>query len=69
MKMLLCSVGSKRRMTTLRFGAAVAKALSADVALLGVVSDKQQVEDLQGIVDQVAQEMAQAGLRVQVRVE
>jgi nucleotide-binding universal stress UspA family protein len=69
MKMLLCSIGSKRRMTTLRFSTEVAKALSADVTMLGVVNDRQKVEDLGRTLSKVAQELAEEGLPVQVCVE
>jgi nucleotide-binding universal stress UspA family protein len=69
MKMLLCSIGSQRRMITLRFGAEIAQALSADVNLLGVVGDRQRTEELERTLTNVAQEMAERGLAVQVCVE
>jgi nucleotide-binding universal stress UspA family protein len=69
MKMLLCSIGSKQRMVTLRFGAEVAKALSTGVTLLGVVSDRHKVEELGRVLNNFALEMMQAGLQVQVYVE
>jgi nucleotide-binding universal stress UspA family protein len=69
MKMLLCSIGSKRRMRTLHFGAEVAKALSAEVTLLGVVKDKQKLSDLGAVLDEFAQGMRQDGLAVEVCLE
>jgi nucleotide-binding universal stress UspA family protein len=69
MKMLLCSIGSKRRMTTLRFSTEVAKALSAEVTMLGVVNNRQEVVDLGRTLSKVADELATAGLQVQVSVE
>ncbi len=69
MKMLLCSIGSVQRRTTLRFGAEIAKALDADVTLLGVVGKKPKVEDLGAILEEFAQELAGGGLPVEMRVE
>jgi nucleotide-binding universal stress UspA family protein len=56
-------------MITLCFGAQVARAMSADVTLLGVVRDRQRIADLGRTLNQVAHDMATAGLPVQVRVE
>jgi nucleotide-binding universal stress UspA family protein len=69
MKMLLCSIGSQRRMMTLCFGAQIAGALPADVTLLGIAHDRQRIADLGRTLTQVAHDMAVAGLQVQVRVE
>ena len=69
MKMLLCSIGSKRHETTTNFGIAVAKALSADTMLLGVPSKKKKTEVLQCALEQVALQLAASGLPVQIRVE
>jgi nucleotide-binding universal stress UspA family protein len=69
MKMLLCSIGSQRRMTTLRFGVAVAQALAADVTLLGVVSDKQQMNNLEQAMREIAGGLTAAGLSARVCVE
>jgi nucleotide-binding universal stress UspA family protein len=69
MKMLLCSIGSQRRMRTLCFGAQVAGALPADVTLLGVVRDRQRIAELGRTMDQVAHDMVAAGLAAQVRVK
>jgi len=69
MKMLLCSIGSKKRKTTLRYGATLAKALSAEVTLLGVVDRKRKINQLGSIMDTVARELSSAGLSVEMRIE
>jgi nucleotide-binding universal stress UspA family protein len=69
MKMLICTIGSKRHKATLRFAQEVAKALSAEVTLLGVVDKKRKVDELGRVLDQVAQGLSEQGLPVQVRVE
>jgi hypothetical protein len=67
--MLLCTIGSKRREGTLRFGAEVAKALTADTTLLGIVSKDANTELLTAALDEIAQELTELDLTVQVRVE
>jgi nucleotide-binding universal stress UspA family protein len=69
MRMLLCTIGSKQREKTLRFGIAVAKALSADVTLLGVTKQASKAEELGQTLAAAAHELVQAGLPAQVRVE
>lgn len=69
MRMLICSVGSKQCKVTLRFGAEVAKALSTDTTLLGMVEKGRKGKQLQGALNKVAQELADLGLPVQVRFE
>jgi nucleotide-binding universal stress UspA family protein len=69
MRMLLCSIGSKQRERTLRFGIAVARALSADVMLLGITQQASKAEGLRQTLAMAAQELAEAGLPSQVRVE
>jgi nucleotide-binding universal stress UspA family protein len=69
MNILLCSIGSKRREITLQFGVEVAKALSADVTLLGVADKKRKVAGLRRVLEQVAQELAEQKLTVRVQVE
>jgi nucleotide-binding universal stress UspA family protein len=69
MKMLLCSVGSNQAEITLRFGAQVAKALSADVTLLGAVDNKNKIEPLAQILERIAHELAKQEVPVQVLVE
>jgi nucleotide-binding universal stress UspA family protein len=69
MKMLICTIGSSQRKHTLRFGAEVAKALSADTTLLGVVGKKQQSGDLQVTLDEAAQDLMVRDLPVRVQVE
>ncbi len=68
MRMLICTIGSRRYSTTLRFAGEVAKALTADITLLGVVEKKRKIEDLHNILDRHAEEFAEYGLPVQVRV-
>ena len=68
-KILVCSIGSHRRRATLCFTAEVAKALSAETMLLGVVSRKRQVEPLERALVEVAQDLAGQGLPAHVRVE
>ncbi len=69
MKMLVCTIGSKRHGATLRFAAEMAMALGADSTLLGVVDKKRKVEELGRTLDKHAQRLAERGLPVQVRVE
>ena len=69
MHMLICTIGSKRRKSTLRFAQEVAKALSAKIMLLGVASKKRRVEELQVFLAQAAENLAAQGLDVQFRVE
>lgn len=59
MRMLLCTIGSKRRKGTLRIGAEVAKALSADTTLLGIVSQGANTELLTAALDKIAQELTE----------
>jgi nucleotide-binding universal stress UspA family protein len=67
--MLVCSIGSKRRASTLRFATEVALALRADTTFLGVVSKKDVVEELARALEGAARILIDAGLPVQVRVE
>jgi nucleotide-binding universal stress UspA family protein len=69
MKMLICTIGSSQREYTLRFGAEVAKALSADTTLLGVVRKEQQAKDLQLVLDETARELMVGDLPIRVQVE
>jgi nucleotide-binding universal stress UspA family protein len=69
MKMLICSIGSEQCNVTLRFGTAVAKALSADTTLLGMVKEGDKAEQLRGALNKVSKELAELGLPVQVRLE
>ena len=68
-KMLICSIGSSRRKATLCFGAEVAKALSADTALLGVARRNRKAEGLNRALEEVARDLAHHGLPARVRVE
>jgi nucleotide-binding universal stress UspA family protein len=69
MKMLICTIDSSQRKRTLRFGAEVAKALSADTTLLGVVGREKQAGDLQVILDEAAQALMVRDLPVRAQVE
>lgn len=69
MHMLICTIGSKRRKSTLRFSTEVAKALSSEVTLLGVVGKKRKVEDLGRLLEETASDLAELGLEARVRVE
>ena len=69
MHMLICTIGSKQRKSTLRFAQEVARALSAEVTLLGIVYRKGSIELLEQLLEKAAAELAEAGLVVQVRVE
>jgi hypothetical protein len=69
MKMLICTIGSKRHKATLRFAQNVARALAAEVTLLGVVDKKRKVEDLEESLDAVALDLSEQELAVQVRVD
>ncbi len=69
MKMLICTIGSKRRKATLRFGLEVARALSAEIMLLGVVKKDREVAELEKLLQEYARGPAEWRLPVQLRVE
>jgi nucleotide-binding universal stress UspA family protein len=69
MRMLICSIGSKKRKATLRFAAGMAKALASEVIMLGVVDKERKVEQLGLTMDEVARDLTDHDLPVQVRVE
>ena len=69
MKMLICTIGSRQRKYTLRFGAEVATALSADTTLLGVVKKEKQANDLRVVLDEAARELVAHDLPARVQVE
>lgn len=69
MRMLICSIGSRRRKATLSFASEVAEALAADTTLLGVVDKKRAVEGLEQTLQEVAQRLEARELTVQIRVE
>ena len=69
MKMLICSIGSKKSNRTLRFAAAVAKALGAETVLLGVVDRDTRVEKLWLALQAAARSLQEANLEAEVRVE
>lgn len=67
--MLICTTGSKRHKATLRFAQIVARALAAEVTLLGVVDKKREIEDLDQSLDAIARDLSELELFVHVRVE
>lgn len=69
MKILICTIGSRRRKETLNFATEVAKALSAETTLLGVVDKKRKVEGQWRVLGKVASTLAEHELPVHVRVE
>jgi nucleotide-binding universal stress UspA family protein len=68
MKMLLCTIGSRRREATLQYGMAVARALSADLTLLGVAKSKQKTSPLARELAELASDLVADGLSVRVAV-
>jgi len=69
MHMLICSIGSKQRKSTLRFAQEVAQALAAKVTLLGVVYGKGKPEELEQSLSDAANELRELGLEIAIRVE
>jgi nucleotide-binding universal stress UspA family protein len=69
MHMLICTIGSKQRKSTLRFAQEVARALSAKVTLLGVVYRKGSTVSLEQLLEEAAAELRQAELDAQVTVK
>jgi len=51
MHMLICTIGSKQRKSTLQFAQEVARALSAEVTLLGINRRKASTEPLEQLLD------------------
>jgi len=69
MHILVCTIGSKRRETTLRFSLAVARAVAGRVTFLGVVNKQRKVAELFAFLQEAAAELAGDGLDVRVQVE
>lgn len=69
MKMLLCTIGSKRRHITLEFGAQVARALASEVTLLGVTDKEEKRAELAEILDKAAADLAQGGRLARVQLQ
>jgi nucleotide-binding universal stress UspA family protein len=69
MKMLMCSIGSKKMEETLRFGAEVAKALAGDVLFLGVVEKAQNVPEVRAAMERIARQLNETGVVSEIRVE
>ena len=68
MRMLICTIGSKQRSSTLRFASQVAEALTADTTLLGVVDKKRRASELEQVLQEVALNLSERELPVQFRV-
>lgn len=68
MKMLLCTIGSRQREVTLQYGMTIARALSADLTLLGVARSKHKVSPLAEELSDFASSLATDGLSVRVQV-
>lgn len=68
MKMLLCTIGSKRRKVTLQLGVQVAKALGAEVTLLGVTDKDARLPELTEILERTGAELTDSGLSVDLKV-
>jgi universal stress protein A len=69
MRILISSIGSKRSRATLAFGVEVARALSADTLLLGVVGRRDNAEKLWTALHDAADRLGAGGLEATVRVE
>jgi nucleotide-binding universal stress UspA family protein len=69
MRLLVCSIGSKKNKSTLRFARQVAGALAAQSTLLGVVEKQEQAEWLSQRLEEVAEWLANRDLVAHVRVE
>lgn len=69
MHMLICSIGSKQRKSTLRFAQEVAQSLAAKVTLLGVIYGKGRSEELERSLSDAAEELQELGLEIAIRVE
>lgn len=69
MKMLLCTIGSAQHKDTLRFAAEVAKALAAEIVLLGIAGKKRKLEELSQELARDARDLEEHGLPVEMRAE
>ncbi len=67
--MLVCTIGSAQHRDTLHFATQIARALTAEVTLLGVANQKRKIEGLAQKLDRGAQAFGEQGLPAQVRVE
>ncbi len=57
MRMLICTIGSKRRKCTLRFATEVARALTGQVTLLGVVSREKDRDTLRATLSKTVKRL------------
>ncbi|MFC2023625.1 universal stress protein [Chloroflexota bacterium] len=69
MKMLICSIGSQRTLSTLRFATEVARALGAETTYLGVVSRGRRVAKLQRVMERFTERLGGERLPCEVRVD
>jgi nucleotide-binding universal stress UspA family protein len=68
MRMLICSIGSKRSRATARFAASVARAVGAELTLLGIASTEWRAEKLARVLGKLGEELASTELVVDVQV-
>ena len=69
MRMLKCSIGSRKRLATLAYAAEFAKALNAQVTLLGVVDKKRKAEQLSLDMARMARNLGNKDLKVRTQME
>lgn len=69
MRMLICTIGSKRRKCTLRFATEVARALTGQVTLLGVVSREKDRDTLRATLSKTVKRLEKHGIAVSLRIE
>lgn len=67
--MLVCTIGSTQRKDTLRCAAATAKALTAEITLLGVVDKQRKIVEFGRELDQEVKALSEQGVAAQMRVE
>jgi nucleotide-binding universal stress UspA family protein len=69
MRMLICTIGSKRRKCTLRFATEVAKALSGSVTLLGIVGKDKDKDTLRATLSRTVKRLEDHGIAVSLQIE
>ena len=69
MKMLICSIGSRKRLATLAYASTFAEALGTQVTLLGVVDKKRKSEQLAQDMAQIARELTDKGIDVSTSLQ
>ena len=69
MKMLICTIGSKRALSTLRFATEVASALAQETTYLGIASSGRRVAKLERIMERFTERLHGEELPCEVRVD